>query len=100
PLGQTNIADSLKTAIDDLLDPTKYRRGSKKAVVLFTDGIPNMPTPATAQSECIVQANRANANKIPIYCIGLADPNNPTLQNEQQTLLGEHPAGIAGISKG
>lgn len=100
PLGQTNIADSLKTAIDDLLDPTKYRRGSKKAVVLFTDGIPNMPTPATAQSDCITQANRANANKIPIYCIGLADPNNATLQTQQQNLLGEHPAGIAGISKG
>jgi hypothetical protein len=100
PLGQTNIADSLKTALDDLLDPTKYRRGSKKAIVLFTDGIPNMPSPATAQSDCITQANRANANKIPIYCIGLADPSNATLQTQQQNLLGEHPAGIAGISKG
>ncbi len=86
--GKTNIADALKAALDDLSDPGKYRPRAKKAVVLFTDGIPNRPVDeATGRSQALAQASRARGLNIPIYTIGLSQ--NPAIIPQQDALLSD-----------
>jgi hypothetical protein len=83
--GGTNTADALKQGLDQLTDPTKTRRGSLKAIVLVTDGVPSRDVSGTiaymeganaqAQADAVVQANRASTAGIPIYIVAVAqDP--------------------------
>jgi Flp pilus assembly protein TadG len=86
--GKTNIADALEKAIDDLTDPSKYRPRAKKAIVLFTDGIPNRPNnESDGQSLALAQAVRAERANIPIYTIGLSQ--NPDIISRQDALLSD-----------
>jgi hypothetical protein len=84
--GGTNTADALQKGIDQLTNPAMTRRGSMKAIVLITDGVPTRDIAnrtafieganAQAQADAITQANRAKAAGIPIYAIALAqDPS-------------------------
>ncbi len=86
PTGKTNIADALKMALDDLENTSKSRSRAKKAVILFTDGIPNRPSDeTTAQSAARAQASRAKNLNIPIYTIGLSQ--NPDIMTFQDQFL-------------
>ncbi|MBS2003894.1 MAG: VWA domain-containing protein [Cyanobacteria bacterium SZAS LIN-5] len=97
PTGQTNIWDALNNAIQDVT--ANGRPTARKAIVLFTDGIPTTPpgTPATipagnTNSGLNTLAATCNAPNIPIYTIGLAQNADPALVSAENTLL----SGISG----
>ena len=84
PLANTNISDSLDQAYIQLT--TKARPNARKAVVLFTDGVPNKPGgSAAAQAAAIASANQYHAAGIPIYAVGLAQ--NGAVQTQEDLLL-------------
>jgi hypothetical protein len=94
--GSTDIADALSTALSQLSNTSDYRPGAKRAIVLFTDGVPNVPPPAaTANTAALAQGTAAGAGNIPIYTIGLSQ--NPAIQSQENALLGTS-GGIAGLS--
>lgn len=98
--GKTNIADALRIALDDLSNTSKSRARAKKAIVLFTDGIPNRPGDDSAgQAAARAQATRARNLNIPIYTIGLSQ--NSAIIPFQDQLLGDirtNRRGIAAMS--
>ena len=100
--GKTDIADSLHAAITQLIDPTKSRTRAKKAIILFTDGVPNMPggSTAAAQAAAFTEANLAHSNSIPIYTIGLSQ--NAAIKPLEDSFLGDNKGGsgngVAAIS--
>lgn len=93
PTGKTDIADSLKDAINQLIDPTKARPKAKKAIILFTDGVPNEPggSAAAAQAAAFAQAAVANSKSIPIYTIGLSQ--NAAIKPQEDIVLGDNKSG-------
>ena len=92
PTGKTNIADSLQKAIAELTDSSKFRPGAKRAIVLFTDVVPNLPTdPAAAATAAKAQATIAKGHGIPIYTIGLSQ--NPAIKPAEDDLLGDFKNG-------
>ncbi|MBU6454578.1 MAG: VWA domain-containing protein [Cyanobacteria bacterium REEB67] len=102
PTGKTDIADSLHAALAQLTDPTKFRTRAKKAIILFTDGVPNMPggSTAAAQAAAFAEASSANSKGIPIYTIGLSQ--NAAIKPLEDAFLGDDKGGsghgIAAIS--
>jgi Flp pilus assembly protein TadG len=100
PTGKTNIADALRMALDDLGNPGKTRSRAKKAIILFTDGIPNRPVDETVgRNEARNQARRARRMNVPIYTIGLSQ--NASIIPQQDALLGDSRTtsnGIAALS--
>lgn len=98
PKGKTNIKRSLEVALAELTNPAKYRAGAKRAIVLFTDGVPNRPTDeATGISQALAQGTIAGAAGIPIYTIGLSQ--NPAIRPAEDQLLGAGPgAALQGIA--
>jgi hypothetical protein len=96
--GGTDISDALKEALSELQNSADFRPGAKKAIVLFTDGVPNLPTDeATGKADALAQATIAGSAgvNIPIYTIGLSQ--NPAIQGQEATLLGDS-AGSNGIA--
>ncbi len=92
PTGATNISDAMKEAIDELIDNSKTRSTAKRAIVLFTDGTPNLPGgEGPAKSACITQARRAKGAGIPVYTIGLSQNN--AITGDQDALLGDNRNG-------
>ncbi len=89
PTGRTNIAHSLQVALAELIDANKFRPGAKRALVLFTDGVPNQPggTLALASDAALAQADYARSKGIPIYTIGLSQ--NPDVKPAEDLLLGD-----------
>lgn len=98
--GSTDINGALNQAMNMLCrnTPSSYtdnlnwgtclnrcRVGSKRAIVLFTDGLPTVNTGPFGGSDGSETADRAGKCGIPIYCIGLAQipalvgPMNGTL---------------------
>lgn len=90
PTGKTNIAESLQKAIAELTDTAKYRPGAKRAIVLFTDGVPNLPA-GDPKGDAINQAKAAKTHGIPVYTIGLSQ--NPAIKTEEDQLLGDNKNG-------
>ncbi len=74
PLGQTDIGDSLNEAVSELTPSNNLTRtGAKRAIILFTDGVPNKPVnTATGDSVALNAASAANKIGVPIYTIGLS----------------------------
>src|SRR5208283_4475181 len=96
PTGKTDISDSLQAALTQLTDKTKSRPQAKKAIILFTDGVPDVPVnTATAQADAFAQAANANKNGIPIYTIGLSQ--NAAIKPLEDAFLGD---GNGGSGKG
>jgi hypothetical protein len=97
PTGKTDIADSLKDAITQLSStapgPQKFRDQAKKAIILFTDGVPNEPggSAAAAQTAAFAQASIANGKSIPIYTIGLSQ--NAAIKPQEDLVLGDNKGG-------
>ncbi|PWT99752.1 MAG: hypothetical protein C5B53_04955 [Candidatus Melainabacteria bacterium] len=96
PTGKTNIVEPLHRAIEQLTNPTKTRRFSKKAILLFTDGVANEPyNTESANSMALKEARRAYENGIPIFTIGLSQ--NSEMRRLESELLGD---GLNGSGKG
>lgn len=92
PTGSTDIWDALNNGINDVT--SNGRTTARKAIVLFTDGIPTPPpgpngtTPAgNTNSGLFSLATSCNAPNIPIYTIGLAQGADPALVSAEDTLL-------------
>lgn len=68
----TNIGHSLHLAVQQLT--SNGRAGAKKAIILFTDGMPTTGTPLSSDpsTNSRLAAAEAKAAGIPIYTIGLA----------------------------
>lgn len=105
--GGTDIAGALQAAVKQLKPTDKggeglSRKGSTKAIVLFTDGLPTASSlGGDPTSDSRSQAYAANQAGIPVYCIGLCLV--PTLQSSQTAILTDQNSsptsgGIAGIS--
>ncbi|MBI2810562.1 MAG: VWA domain-containing protein, partial [Candidatus Melainabacteria bacterium] len=105
--GGTNIAGALQYSIKQLQSTTSgglglARPGAKKAIVLFTDGLPTASSlGGDPTADARAQAVAANAAGIPIYCIGLCLV--PSLQASQTAVLNDtntnaSTGGIAAIS--
>jgi hypothetical protein len=101
PTTSTDISDALNQAITIMSSSTYTRTTAKKAIVLFTDGIPNQPggTTATGYADAIAQAQVAGSLTpvLPIYTIGLSQ--NASILPAENNLLSDgqngHPKGIA-----
>jgi hypothetical protein len=101
PTTSTDIADAINQAVTIISSSTYTRTTAKKAIVLFTDGVPNQPggSEAAAYSSAIAQAQQAGALTpvIPIYTIGLSQ--NTSILPDENNLLGDgqgsNPKGIA-----
>jgi hypothetical protein len=91
--GNTDIADALAEAIKELTNSAQFRPAAKKAIVLFTDGVPNQPggTIAAGDAAALAQAHVANGKNIPIYTIGLSQ--NPQIKPLEDQLLGDGQGG-------
>jgi Mg-chelatase subunit ChlD len=76
-----------------LTDASKYRNQAKKAIILFTDGVPNEPggSAAAAQTAAFSSASKANSKSIPIYTIGLSQ--NAAIKPQEDALLGDNKGG-------
>jgi hypothetical protein len=105
--GSTNIAGALQVALNEL-KPTNQggrgltRPGARKAILLFTDGLPTASSlGGDPAQDARGQAAAAKAAGVPIYCIGLC--LTPGLQAAQDSMLTDQNSntfngGIAGIS--
>ncbi len=80
--GGTDINGSLNQALNMLARtsaPDNWanglntnRQGANRAIVLFTDGLPNGNTGPVGASDGLAIASACNSMSIPIYCVGLA----------------------------
>lgn len=97
-LASTDITDALAEAVRELTPANGLTRpNAQRAIVLFTDGSPDIdanaqpPSPsfATCDSDCVAQATLAHSVNppIPIYSVGLAMDNS--MVGRQGTLLGD-----------
>ncbi len=97
----TNIGDTLNVAVTQL--STNSRPGSKKAIVLFTDGMPTVGGPLSGDpwTNARLAADRARRAGIPIYSIGLAQ--NPEIVPQETQILTDansslNSGGVSGIA--
>lgn len=99
--GNTNIGDAVYTAVQQLKAQT--RPTSKQVVVLFTDGMPTVGGPLSADpmSNARLAAMKAHEAGIPVFTLGLAQ-NNEIIPFETAILndTNDDPnsGGIAAIS--
>jgi hypothetical protein len=102
-MGSTNIGASLDAAVKNL--QANGRTGSVKAIVLFTDGEPTLPSGpldvSNPDNNARLAAVEANSAGIPIYTVGLAQ--NPAIVPGETAMLNDtnsNPSsgGIAAIA--
>jgi hypothetical protein len=100
PTTSTDISDALNQALTIMTSSTYVRSTANKAIILFTDGIPNEPTSTSVgYADAISEAQQAGAASpvVPIYTIGLSQ--NTTILPQENNLLGDgqgsNPQGIA-----
>ena len=96
-LGETCFKDTINQAVAYLTGPG-HRDGSdgtppaQKAIVLFSDGLPNYQDGkqvdySIALDGALAAADDAKTNRIPIYCLGLSqDPSSVLAQYQSQTM--------------
>ena len=95
--GGTNIGGAANTAID--MFATHSRPNAKKAIILFTDGEPNVGGPLSGNPfvNCQLAAQKAKSKGIAIYTVGLC--LDPSLISAQEQVLGDKtPTGMARIA--
>jgi hypothetical protein len=83
PLGSTNIGGSIERATR-MFSETTSRPNAKRAIILFTDGIPNVGSPLSGDpvNNCLLAANLAKTKGIAVFCVGLnLDPAEQQAQN-------------------
>jgi hypothetical protein len=85
PLGGTNMGAGLDAAVKML--QSNSRKGSVKAIVLFTDGEPSQPSNVDPKQYARNSALEAKTAGIPVYTIGLAQ--NPAIQPDEIAILND-----------
>jgi Flp pilus assembly protein TadG len=101
-MGSTNIGASVHAAVQDL--KSNSRAGSVKAIILFTDGTPTVPSgPLSSDPKANARMAAAEARDagIAVYTIGLAQ--NPLIIPDQEDILNDTNSdpttgGMAGIA--
>jgi hypothetical protein len=100
-MGGTNIGLAIHTAVLDM--KAHARKGSVKAIILFTDGEPTAGTPLDNDpaTNARMAASEAAAAGIPVYTIGLAQtqaiiPSETAILNDTDS--NPQTGGIAAIS--
>jgi Flp pilus assembly protein TadG len=95
--GKTDIGEALQEAYTELNNPALFRPTAKRAIILFTDGIPNMPAAPQDANLPVTVANQCNRAGIPIYTIGLS--TNAQVVAQEATFLGQTASpGLAFLS--
>ncbi|PWU03286.1 MAG: hypothetical protein C5B53_00590 [Candidatus Melainabacteria bacterium] len=99
PFGERNTAQGLKAAIDQLSNHPRI--GTKKAIVLITDGMPTKDlsgaiNPTTAAADAINQAYRAKNLGISVFCVAVACSDKEIAK--ENALYNDTANGIAAIS--
>ncbi len=101
-MGSTNIGAAVHAATQDL--KTNARLGSVKAILLFTDGeptVPSGPLSADPKANARMAAVEARDAGIAVYTVGLAQ--NPVIIPDQKDILNDTNSdpttgGMAGIA--
>lgn len=91
PMGATNIGAAVHAAVSDL--KSRSRPGSTRAIVLFTDGeptVPSGPLSSDPKANARMAAKEARDAGIALYTIGLAQnaaiiPDQTDILNDQNT---------------
>jgi hypothetical protein len=89
----TDIVDALVFARTELTNKALVRPNAKKAIILFTDGVPTVglggvaTDETTATNAAITEAGNAQKANIPIYTIGLS--TNNAITNLESNALGD-----------
>ena len=91
PMGATNIGAAVHAAVTDL--KSRSRTGSTRAIVLFTDGeptVPSGPLSSDPKANARMAAKEARDAGIALYTIGLAQnaaiiPDQTDILNDQNT---------------
>src|SRR5262249_9671181 len=79
---------TLSSAVNQLTNAGQVRPTAKKAILLFTDGVPNLGTTTTIPDYgAFAEASRAGINGIPVFTIGLS--TNSTIQPHEDQVLGD-----------
>lgn len=88
PDGGTNIGGSVERAIR--MFESGSRPQARKAIILFTDGVPSVGNPLSSNPElnCQMAAQQAKAKGIAVYTVGLA--LEPAFVSTQQRVLGDN----------
>lgn len=74
PAGNTNIPDAVVTARSEL-QSNRTNPDAKKVMVLFSDGVSNVPNENTSPGMAIAEAEIAKQNGITVVTVGLGDPD-------------------------
>jgi hypothetical protein len=85
PRGNTNIGAAINRA-QFMFNPSGSRPNAKKAVILFTDGIPSVGSPSPIQA-CNSAADICRAKGIAVFTVGLN--LDPSEQAEQAQVLNQ-----------
>jgi Mg-chelatase subunit ChlD len=83
PTASTDIYDALNNGITDI--SANARPTAKKAIVLFTDGVPTATLPNNSNATILALDSACVTNKISVYCIGLAQ--NALIISQEDALL-------------
>lgn len=102
PMGATNIGGAVHAAVADL--KSHSRLGSTKAIVLFTDGeptVPSGPLSTDPKANARMAAVEARDAGVALYTVGLAQ--NPAIIPDQTEILNDKVSdpttgGMAGIA--
>ncbi|CAN5240681.1 hypothetical protein BH11CYA1_BH11CYA1_04910 [soil metagenome] len=88
PMGATNIGGAVHSAVEDL--KSRSRLGSTKAIVLFTDGeptVPSGPLSSDPKANARMAAVEARDAGVALYTVGLAQ--NPAIIPDQTEILND-----------
>lgn len=102
--GGTDINGALNEAMAMLTRPSapdswsygqsRNRTGARRAIVLFTDGLPNGNTGAFGSANGQAIATQCGLRNIPIYCVGLAQiPSLTTAMNNALQPIADNSGG-------
>jgi hypothetical protein len=87
----------LTSAFNDVSTNSRSN-ATNRAIVLFTDGVPDLPNFGTGKSNSITTATTIGAAGIPIYTIGLA--TNTNIQLYEDETLSDNVNGFTGPQQG
>jgi Mg-chelatase subunit ChlD len=92
---QTNIADAIAGARDELLS-VRHTEGSRRVIVMLTDGVANYPkrdgNPTYGEQYALQIASDAKAKGIDLYTIGLGKDINETFLKQIASVPGNYYA--------